>query len=105
MQTGKKCPGVYDAACDLIQKTFNEIYGLTKLYRLQASTICLFDMIFRHYLSLKLNKILVSCSKIPAFCLFPANAHPKLQILKVDALICLRLAIKMNECQGDMYRK
>lgn len=96
---------MYDGVNEVIGSSYNDIHNLCKLYKLQPATQCLFDMIFRHYLSVKLTKILDTVTATQESCQNTSQGLPSLNILKVDALLCLRLAIKMKECQVDMYKQ
>lgn len=63
-------------------------------------------MIFKHFLCDKVAKILKS-NEPPARINtgIPLEITNKFSTLKVEALICLRLAVKMNEKQMEMYER
>jgi len=85
---------------------YNDMAELCQLYKLVPSTVCMFDVIFRHYL---VDKVASNLKDYPP----PASISSgisrtvlrKFASLKVDALLCLRLAVKLNEKQVDMYQR
>lgn len=62
-------------------------------------------MVFRHYIAAKLQKLLLVQISNNNFKSFEKESLDKLMVLDTDALICLRLAIKVNEKQIEMYSR
>jgi hypothetical protein len=84
---------------------YRHVYKLCVTYRLDPSTLCHFDMVYRHYISLKLAKLFETCSVTSVGQEMPEQAERQIKVLLTDALLCLRLAMKMKETQPELYRR
>lgn len=74
-----------------ISKVYKKVYKHSKIYLLDPSTLLLFDSYFAKHLGHCLTKLLKPWIRSPKRILYA------LDMLPTDALICLRLAMKMNE--------
>jgi hypothetical protein len=88
----------------VMANSYNKSFQLCSMYSLDPGTWGVFDLIFRNYIVLKLQKVLASCS-ISKGREVPSAVVSKVKILKADSLLCLRMAIKMRENQVEMYRR
>jgi hypothetical protein len=90
----QQVPIVNDLVKSVLTNSYNKAYQLCSIYRLDPTTWGLFDLIFRNYIVLKLQKVVSAC---PDPNQIPATVESKIKILKADALLCLRMAMKMRE--------
>jgi hypothetical protein len=68
-------PACRELVVEIIGSFYREIYELVEKYRLLPSTVCLFDIYFRHYLSTKLKAL---PKEYFQFGDHPNGLHPKM---------------------------
>ena len=90
---------------EIIGHFYRELYLLVEKYRLLPNTVCLFDACFRHYLTLQIKALPTEYFQMGDTV---NSMHPKMIALvenfKIDALLCLRVAMKHEDFQVDMYK-
>ena len=93
-----KFPSFKGFTSEVISSCYKEVYKLCQLYELLPQTCCLFDVIFRNYLGLKVTALLKKHQAIlvsnQGIC---HTMVRQIEALKVDALLSLRLAMKHCE--------
>ena len=89
----------------VIGSFYRDINKLVAKYRLLPNTVCLFDACFRHYLALKTKALPREWFKAGSQ---SSPLHPEVirlaENFKIDALLCLRVAMKHEDHQVNMYR-
>ena len=94
---------------------FENVYELSKRYNARPNTLCLFEKIFKTYIKVKFSNYLTtennnkkseaadSCNR--ATQLFDTNWDSKVLGLRADALVILRLAMKLEEDPQNLYEQ
>ena len=93
---------------EIIGGQYRELNELISKYRLLPNTVCLFDACFRHYLALKVKALPHEYFQFGHIETHTNGLHPEMltrvENFKIDALLCLRVAMKHEDYQVDMYK-
>lgn len=94
---------------------FENVYQLSKRYNARPNTLCLFEKIFKTYIKVKFSNYLTtennnkkseaadSCNRVAQQLNIDAEWDSKVLGLRADALVILRLAMKLEEDVQNLF--